>query len=187
MKSISRRQFLATTGKATIMIGGLYMLPGCRQNKGQIGDNSELIEKEVNVWVRLMSNDQVIIYTPAAEMGQGSMTSVPVILAEEMDADWSKVTILSSPVEAEIYGVGWYPGGTKNMVTAGSRTIRSFYQLMREAGAQIRSILIKNAAEKWQVDIQELTTQPGIVVHSKSNRKMSFGEIAEFGELRKFT
>ena len=181
MKSISRRQFLATTGKATIMIGGLYMLPGCRQNKGQIGDNSELIEKEVNVWVRLMSNDQVIIYTPAAEMGQGSMTSVPVILAEEMDADWSKVTILSSPVEAEIYGVGWYPGGTKNMVTAGSRTIRSFYQLMREAGAQIRSILIKNAAEKWQVDIQELTTQPGIVVHSKSNRKMSFGEIAEFG------
>ncbi len=127
-----------------------------------------------------MSDDRVIIYTPAAEMGQGSMTSVPVILAEEMDADWSKVTILSCPVEAEIYGVGWRPGGRKNMTTAGSRTIRSFYQPMREAGAQIRGALLQNAAEKWQVSIQELTTQQGIVVHAKSNRKMSFGEIAEF-------
>lgn len=182
MKSITRRQFLTTTGRATIMIGGFYFLPGCGQDNGQRPYNSELIEKEVNVWVRLMSDDQVIIYTPAAEMGQGSMTSVPVILAEEMDADWSKVNILSSPVEAEIYGVGWYPGGTKSMVTAGSRTIRSFYKVMREAGAQIRSVLLKNAAEKWKVDIQELTTQPGMVVHEKSTRKMSFGEIAEFGD-----
>jgi isoquinoline 1-oxidoreductase beta subunit len=180
-KGITRRKFLATTGGATILIGGLYLLPGCKQKNGQTSDDPELQEKEVNVWVRMTSDDQVIIYTPAAEMGQGSMTAVPVILAEEMDADWSKVTILSSPVEAEIYGVGWHPGGKKSMITAGSRTIRSFYQLMREAGAQIRSALLQNAAEKWQVNIQELTTKPGMVLHEKSNRKMNFGEIAEFG------
>jgi len=148
---ITRRKFLATTGGATIFVSGYYLLPITRQEDDHASDGKELIEKKVDVWVRLMSDDRVIIYTPAAEMGQGSMTSVPVILAEEMDADWSKVTILSSPVEAEIYGVGWRPGGRKNMTTAGSRTIRSFYQPMREAGAQIRGALLQNAAEKWQV------------------------------------
>jgi isoquinoline 1-oxidoreductase beta subunit len=180
-RGISRRQFIATTGGATILISGYYLLANTWLKDEQEPDGRGAIEKKIDVWVRLMYDDRVIIYTPAAEMGQGSMTSVPVILAEEMDADWSKVTILSSPVEAEIYGVGWYPGGKKNMITAGSRTIRSYYQPMRKVGAQIRRALLQNAAEKWQVPIQELTTQPGIVVHANSNRKMSFGEIAEFG------
>ena len=74
MNNFSRRQFITTTGKSTIMIGGFYLLPSCKQNNNQTSDNSELIEKQVNVWVRLMSDGQVIIYTPAAEMGQGSMT-----------------------------------------------------------------------------------------------------------------
>ena len=88
-KGINRRKFLATTGGATIMIGGFYLLPGCKQKNGPTSGDSKLLEKEISVWVRMTSDDQVIIYTPAAEMGQGSMTAVPVILAEEMDADWS--------------------------------------------------------------------------------------------------
>ncbi|NND04757.1 MAG: xanthine dehydrogenase family protein molybdopterin-binding subunit [Saprospiraceae bacterium] len=178
-RNMSRRHFLATTGGATIFIGGYCLLPGCTE-KG-IAEDKEAIKKEVNVWVKLTSSDQVIIYNPAAEMGQGSMTAVPLVLAEEMDADWSKVKILNSPVEAETYGVGWSPGGTKNMTTAGSRTIRSYYQLMRETGAQIRAGLLQNAAEKWQVNVEELTTKPGYVIHEISDRTMSFGEIAEFG------
>jgi isoquinoline 1-oxidoreductase beta subunit len=118
----SRRKFIATAGGATILVGGYFLLPGLLKKNGHDSDSRSL-EREVNVWVRLMWDDEVIIYTPAAEMGQGSMTSVPVILAEEMDADWSKVTVLNSPIEAEIYGVGWSPGGAKNMTTAGSRTI----------------------------------------------------------------
>ncbi|WP_221412735.1 xanthine dehydrogenase family protein molybdopterin-binding subunit [Fulvivirga lutimaris] len=178
-RGMSRRQFLATTGGATFFIGGYCLLPGCTTDSG--AEAKEVLKKEVNVWVKLASDNQVIIYTPAAEMGQGSMTSVPLILAEEMDADWSKVKILSSPVEAETYGVGWYPGGNKNMTTAGSRTIRSYYQLMRETGAQIRASLLQNAAEKWQVSVEELTTKPGFVIHEASDSSMSFGEIAEFG------
>lgn len=182
-RNMSRRQFLATTGGATIFIGGYCLLPGCTVEDNEEG--KETTTKEVNVWVKLTSDDQIIIYTPAAEMGQGSMTSVPLVLAEEMDADWSKVKILSSPVEAETYGVGWYPGGAKNMTTAGSRTIRSYYQLMRETGAQIRAGLLQNAAEKWQVSVEELTTKPGRVIHEASERSMSFGEIAEFGNFEK--
>ena len=181
-KGISRRQFLTATGGVTICISGFYVLPGLFNNDGKASLEGELIEKKVNVWVQLFSDDRVIIYTPAAEMGQGSMTSIPVILAEEMDADWSKVTILSCPVDAETYGVGWYPGGTKNMTTAGSRTVRSYYQVMRDAGALIRLALLQNAANNWQVNIGELTTQPGSVVHAGSNRKMTFGEIAQFGD-----
>ena len=180
-KGISRRQFLTAAGGVSLCISGYYLLPNMFNKNGKASPNGELIERKIDVWVRLMSDDQVIIYTPAAEMGQGSMTSVPVILAEEMDADWRKVTILSSPVDAEKYGVGWYRGGTKNMVTAGSRTVRSYYQPMREAGALIRKALLQNAAEKWQVNIDELTTQPGSVLHARSKCKMSFGEIAEFG------
>ena len=181
-KGISRRQFLTATGGVTLLVSGYYLLPSILDKNGKESPNKELIEKKIDVWVRLMSDNRVIIYTPAAEMGQGSMTSIPVILAEEMDADWSKVTILSSPVDAEVYGVGWYPGGKKNMTTAGSRTVRSYYQPMRETGAMIRHVLLQNAAEKWQVNINELTTQTGSVVHAESNRKMSFGEIAEFGK-----
>jgi isoquinoline 1-oxidoreductase beta subunit len=176
---ISRRNFLSSAGGATIFIGGSCLVPGFG-SKGTLEDK-KLVEKEVSVWVRISSDNRVIIYSPAAEMGQGSLTSVPVILAEELDADWNNVKILSSPVEAEVYGVGWYPGGARNMTTAGSRTIRSFYQLMREAGAQIKMGLLQNAAGHWKVDVQELTAQSGFVFHNGSSRKMSFGEIAEFG------
>lgn len=180
-KNISRRKFLLATGGATIFVSGYYLLPSIITKNGKITPDRELIEKKIDLWVRLISDGSVIIYAPAAEMGQGSMTAIPVLLAEEMDADWSKVTVVSSPVDAQKYGIGWYPGGTKSMITAGSRTVRSFYRPMREAGALIRQALLINAAEKWQVNSNELTTEPGLVIHKKSNRKMSFGEIAEFG------
>ncbi|MFY0687425.1 MAG: xanthine dehydrogenase family protein molybdopterin-binding subunit [Cyclobacteriaceae bacterium] len=175
--AISRRKFLITTGGATIFISGCFY----SSRTEQLSADSKLVEKQINIWVRILSDNTVVIYTPAAEMGQGSLTSVPMILADEMDADWSKVKILSSPVDAEKFGVGWYPGGTKNMTTAGSRTIRSYYQLMRETGAQIKGALLRNAANKWDVNFDELSTSSGSVIHSTSNRQMSYGEVAEFG------
>jgi len=182
--TITRRQFLTATGGVTLLVSGYYLLPAMTGKYDKKIQEGELVEKRVDVWVTIMSDDQVIIYTPAAEMGQGSMTSIPAILADEMDADWNKVSILNSPVDAEVYGVGWRPGGTKNMTTAGSRTVRSYYQPMREAGARIRKALLQNAAQKWQVDRSELTTQPGKVVHQKSNRQMTYGEIAQFGSFK---
>ncbi|MEP1448938.1 MAG: molybdopterin cofactor-binding domain-containing protein [Paraglaciecola sp.] len=178
---ISRRQFLATTGGVTIALFGACLFPGCTQQNAQMSGDVEWVEKEVGVWVRLLYDGQMIIYTPSAEMGQGSMTSVPLILAEEMDADWSQVRVLQSPVDAEVYGLGWSPGRDKHMTTAGSRSIRHYYQLMRETGAQIRMAIRQNAANKWQVHVSEVITQPGEVLHEKSNRKMSFAEVAKFG------
>ena len=177
-KAISRRKFLASTGGATIVIGGLYLFPGCsdRSAKGE-----DVIERQVSVWVRILSNGDTIIYSPAAEMGQGSKTSIPLILAEEMDADWHKVSVLFSPVDAKVYGLGWSPDSPKHLTTAGSRSVKSYYQLMRETGALIRTMLRNNAAEKWQVNPDEVSTEPGVVFHKRSNRQLTYGEIAEFG------
>jgi isoquinoline 1-oxidoreductase beta subunit len=116
----------------------------------------------------------------ATEMGQGSMTSLPLIIAEELDADWSKVRVVAAPPIDAIYG---NPGFGGMMYTAGSNAVRSYYQLLRTFGAQVRRVLLDNAANKLGVPVDELTTEPSIVVHAKSGRRLSYGEIAAFARV----
>ncbi|MDH3437554.1 MAG: molybdopterin-dependent oxidoreductase, partial [Betaproteobacteria bacterium] len=138
-------------------------------------------ENQIGAWVRIMPDNQITIVTPAAEMGQGSMTGVPIALAEELDADWDKVTLEMAPAEPEVYGyVSW--GGRKSMGIYGSRAVMMYFDQMRIAGAQVRKVLLDAAAEKWGVDSAELTTEPSVVVHKASGRHMSYGEIAAFAE-----
>jgi isoquinoline 1-oxidoreductase beta subunit len=138
-------------------------------------------ERPVGAWVRIKPDDQITIVTPAAEMGQGSMTGVPIALAEELDADWSKVTLEMAPAEPEIYGyVSW--GGRKSMGIYGSRAVMMYFDQMRIAGAQVRRVLLDAAAGKWSVDRAELRTEPSVVVHEASGRRMRYGEIASFAQ-----
>ena len=116
----------------------------------------------------------------ATEMGQGSMTSLPLIIAEELDADWAKVRIVPAPPLDNIYG---NPGFGGMMYTAGSNAVTSYYRPLRIVGAQVRRVLLDNAARKWGVPVEELTTEPSVVVHAKSGRKLSYGEIAAFAEV----
>jgi isoquinoline 1-oxidoreductase beta subunit len=135
----------------------------------------------IGAWVRITPDDLITIITPAAEMGQGSMTGVPVALAEELDADWSKVTLEMAPAEPEIYGyVG--RGGRRSMGIYGSRAVMSYFTQMRMAGAQARKVLIDAAAGKWGVDAGTLSTEPSTVVHGASGRRLSYGDIAAFAE-----
>ena len=113
-------------------------------------------------------------------MGQGSMTSLPLIFAEEMDADWSRVKVEFSPQETEIYGSeGWVPG-SKLMFTVGSRTTNSYYPVMRKAGAQARYVLIHSTAKYWEVPEEEITTSKSFLIHEKSGKKISYGDIVPF-------
>ena len=138
-------------------------------------------EHPIGAWVRITPEDQITIVTPAAEMGQGSMTGVPIALAEELDADWSKVTLEMAPAEPEIYGyVSW--GGRKSMGIYGSRAVMMYFEQMRIAGAQVRKVLLDAAADKWGVDSAALTTGPSVVIHNASGRRMSYGEIAAFAQ-----
>jgi isoquinoline 1-oxidoreductase subunit beta len=133
----------------------------------------------VSPWVTISTDDTVAIMSPAAEMGQGSLTSLPLILAEELDADWSKARIIVAPPNDELY---------KNpafgfMYTAGSNAVTAYFKDLRRFGAQVRKVLLANAARHWNVPVEELTTEPNVVVHAKSGRRLTYGEIAAFAEV----
>jgi isoquinoline 1-oxidoreductase beta subunit len=173
---ISRRGFLGGTAGLTFAVAfgakGLSLISEAQ---------AKAAGHEVGAWVRITPDNLITIITPAAEMGQGSMTSVPVVLAEELDADWDKVTLEMAPAEPEIYG--YTRRGRKSMGTYASLAVRSYYNQMRVVGAQVRKVLLQAAAREWGVNPVELTTEPSVVVHAASNRRMSYGEIAAFAEL----
>src|SRR5215203_6385475 len=171
--SISRRQVM--TGAAglsfAIALGGTARAASpAAQSTG----------KALSPWVSIAPDGTISIMSPATEMGQGSMTSLPRIIAEELDADWSLVRIVPAPPLDKIYG---NPGFAGMMYTAGSNAVTSYYMPLRTAGAQVRRVLIDNAARKWGVPVEEVTTEPNTVVHAKSGRKLSYGDIAAFAEV----
>ncbi|HWI14602.1 MAG TPA: molybdopterin cofactor-binding domain-containing protein, partial [Burkholderiales bacterium] len=134
----------------------------------------------VNQYVTLTNDGTVYIMSPAAEMGQGSLTSLPRIVADEMDADWAKVVIVPAPPNNKLYGNPAF-GGLQ--YTAGSATVRGYFNTLRQFGAQVRYVLVDNAARHWNVPMSELTTVPGVVLHQKSGRRLTYGEIAAFAQV----
>jgi isoquinoline 1-oxidoreductase beta subunit len=141
---------------------------------------NERAGKALSPWVSIAPDGTITIMSAAAEMGQGSMTSLPLIIAEELDADWSRVRVVPAPPIDAIYG---NPGFGGMMYTAGSNAVRSYYAPLRMFGAQVRRVLIDNAAKHWAVPAAELTTEPSAVVHAKSGRRLGYGEIAAFAEV----
>jgi len=174
---ISRRSFLGGAAGLTFVVSfgpdGGWLLSAAQ---------AETAAHSIGAWVRIAPDDSITIITPAAEMGQGSMTGVPVALAEELDADWSKVTLEMAPAEPDIYG---YAGrdGSKSMRIVGSRAVMSYFEPMRFAGAQVRKVLIQAAAKEWGVNADTLVTEPNVVVDPTTGRRLSYGEIAEFAEV----
>jgi isoquinoline 1-oxidoreductase beta subunit len=173
---ISRRGMLAGLGGMSFCLAlgvdGLRLVASAVAATG---------DAQITPWVRIAPDGVVTILTPGAEMGQGSMTSLPLILAEEMDADWSKVVLEWAPSTPEIYG--YNNRGVKSMSISGSRAVQMYFPDLRIAGAQVRKVLLKNAAEKWGVDAATLKTEPGFVVDPASGKKLSYGEIAAFGKV----
>lgn len=173
--TIGRRGFLKGAGGLTFAVAlganGFSLLGPAQASTGQ----------QITAWVRISPDDKVTILTPGAEMGQGSMTSVPAILADEMDADWSKVTLEWAPADADTYG--YEHGGRRAMAIVGSRAVMLYYNDMRIAGAQVRKVLLANAAQKWTVPVSELRTEPNVVIHAPSGRRLTYGEIAAFAQV----
>ncbi len=183
LKSQTRRQFLKSSSSVALFIGVSGILPQLVSCKNRKKLQETINKQRLTAWVELAEDGHVTIYNPAAEMGQGSMTSLPVLFAEEMDADWSLVKVAFSPQESAIYGSdGWGPNG-KVMLSAGSRITFGYYSIMRKAGAQARYILLYSVAKKWNVPITELSTENGIVIHEKENKSIGYGAIVPFLEI----
>src|SRR5215212_10201074 len=116
------------------------------------------------VFLRIENNDIVTIIVSRSEMGQGVRTSFPMIVAEELDADWSKVRI-EQAVADDKYG---------RQNTFGSRSIVSMWDILRQTGATARAMLIAAAAQTWGVDQQDLATENGTVLHRPTNRRLTY-------------
>jgi isoquinoline 1-oxidoreductase beta subunit len=172
--SINRRQ---------VMIGaaGLTFALALRgEARGSAMPAATISGKAVSPWVSIGADGTISIMSPATEMGQGTFTSLPRVLAEELDADWDKVRVVAAPPVEQIYGNPGYGG---MMYTAGSNAVTSYFTPMRTFGAQVRRVLLDNAARKLGVPLDELTTEPSVVVHARTGRRLSYGEIAAFAEI----
>src|SRR5262249_7952675 len=155
-RDISRRGVIAGLGGMAFCIAvgndGVRLMSQAQANA--------LANAPINPWVRIAADGGITILSAGAEMGQGSMTSLPLIVAEEMDADWSKVAIEWTPADAKVYGYK-APFGTENLMwIVGSRAVQLYFTQLRMAGAQVRKVLIANAAQKWGVDAATLKTEP---------------------------
>src|SRR5229473_1275538 len=177
----SRRQVLS---RRQVMIGaaGLTFAVALGANRRAAGAAlaGERGGKALSPWVSIATDGTITIMSPATEMGQGSMTSLPLIVAEELDADWSKVRVVPAPPIDAIFG---NPGFQGMMYTAGSNAVTSYYRPLRVFGAQVRRVLMENAGKKLGVPLEELSTEPSVVVHAKSGRKLSYGDIAAIAEI----
>src|SRR5947208_11850081 len=176
-RKISRRGLLAGLGGMTFSLAlvndGVRLMSQAQANA--------LANAPVTPWVRIAPDGRITILSAGAEMGQGSMTSLPLIVAEEMDADWSQVAIEWTPADAKVYGYK-DPFGTENLMwIVGSRAVQLYFTQLRMAGAQVRKVLIANAAQRWGVDPATLRTEPSVVINPANGTRLGYGEIAAFG------
>jgi isoquinoline 1-oxidoreductase subunit beta len=162
----SRRKFLKTSAAIG---GGLtvgFHVPSALAAAGE--------GAEINAWVVVKPNDQVIIRYARAEMGQGSMTSAPMLVAEELEVDWKNVTVEYALASQNVKRKrAW-----GDMAAVGSRTIRNSQEYLRKGGATAREMLVAAAAAKWKVPPNECTASNGTITHSISKRKTSYGKVA---------
>ncbi|MFZ5476932.1 MAG: molybdopterin cofactor-binding domain-containing protein [Myxococcota bacterium] len=135
-----------------------------------------------NAWVRIAPNGVVTIRVPSAEMGQGVTTSMPMLLAEELDCDWKVVHAESAPAHKE-YGRDMGFMGITMQVTGGSFSVRAYWQALAEAGAATRAMLVEEAAARWGVDPATCTTEKGEVVCGE--KRVGYGALAEGAAKRK--
>jgi len=171
LRKLDRREFLSLTGR----VGGLFVLGTSLTACAADIATKELTKAklpaegvDLGVFVNINPKGDVDIICHRAEMGQGILTSVPQIIAEELGADWGRVNAVLGKADAR-YG---------NQSTGGSASIRLFIKHIREVGAVARDMLESAAAGVWSVEKNSVNAEKHEIVHSKTGRKLSFGELA---------
>src|SRR5215469_12456414 len=161
-----RREFLKTAAA-----GGAVLLVGFPLPARAADDPAQAQEKPpvnpFNAWVKISPDDKVTLVLGKSEMGQGVMTSLPMILAEELCVDWKQVSVEQATTNPKIYDLG----------TGGSGSVSDSWLPLRQAGAAAREMLILAAAKKWEVTPDTCKAQNGYVVHGHPERSFRYGEL----------
>ena len=158
-----RRGFLRSGAAA---LGGL--LVGFHLSEGASAE-AAATDQKLNAWVYVGTDDSVTLFIHKSEMGQGTVTSLSMLLAEELECDWKKIKPEFPGID-RAYGV---------QMVVGSGSIRSSWTTLRQAGAQARTMLVQAAAQKWGVDASQCRAENNAVINSATNARLSFGELAE--------
>ena len=168
--TLSRRRFIVTTAAAG---GGLAL--GMRLPLGPgAAEAQTATDTEVNAWVVVKPDDTCVIRIARSEMGQGTLTGLAQLVAEELECDWKKVTTESitagqNLARKRVWG---------EMGTGGSRGIRTSHDYVRRGGAAARLMLLQAAAEQWSVPVGEVSVADGVITHAGSGRRTSYGKVA---------
>src|SRR3984885_2295412 len=177
--NLTRRHFIltATSAAGGLMIG-IGAAPAIAEAAAVVAqpwnEDNAYAANEIDAWIAIDPDDSILIRYQRSEMGQGSMTALPMIITEELHCDWSKVRIeYASPNrnirENKVYG---------DMFSNGSRSVRASQKKMQQVGASARERLIAAAATRWNVPAPECTAASSVVTHKPSGRTLRFGELA---------
>src|SRR3954452_8062870 len=170
MPTINRRSFVAGTAA---LGGGLAL--GFELPFGGSSASAQVAGPEVNAWVVVRPDETVVIRIARSEMGQGTLTGLAQLCAEELECDWSKVTYeFPTPGQNVARKRVW-----GDFFTAGSRGIRESNEFVRKGGAAARMMLVQAAAGQWNVPAAECTVANGVITHKGSNRSISYGKVAD--------
>src|SRR5215831_12008501 len=167
---LNRRIFLKVSAAGGAMVVGGY-LPGLRET----GTAEAAGSFEPNIWLKIGADDNVVIKLTQLEMGQGVMTSMPMLVAEELDVDWNKIKTEWVPADPK-YGNPNFGGA---QLTAGSNSVRGMWKILREAGATAHTMLITAAAQTWGVAENTCSTEKGEVIHKASGRRLRYGSLVD--------
>ena len=160
---LNRRAFLVTASAGALSVG--WRLPAAAQGAGG---------HAVGIWAVINPDDSTIIRIARSEMGQGTMTGLAQLVADELDADWSKVRAeYVAPEANQASKRAW-----GDMSTGGSRGIRASVEYVRQGGAAARAMLIQAAAARWNVPVADCTTADSVVTHAPTGRTLRYGELA---------
>jgi isoquinoline 1-oxidoreductase beta subunit len=168
--TMGRRSFLK---KAAFAGGGLVLIFNLDARVARAAE-SDAVESHpdstvLNSFVRIAPNNTVTLYSKGPEIGQGIKTAFGLIIAEELDADWSTVTVEQAPVNPKVYG---------SQSAGGSTSIPRAWDQLRQAGATARVMLVAAAAKQWNVPVTECSASASVVTHKASGRKLSYGALA---------
>ncbi|MBS0419712.1 MAG: xanthine dehydrogenase family protein molybdopterin-binding subunit [Proteobacteria bacterium] len=165
MTTLSRRSFIGTS----VAMGGALLLQVVlpRSSEGKQATDGTL-----NAYIKVGADDRVTVVMPKVEMGQGTYTSLPMLVAEELEVPLDRIDVVAAPADPKVYG---FDG---DQSTGGSTTIRLCFIPLRKAGAAARMMLIGAAAQRWRVAPDTCHAEQGQVVHSASGRHLRYGEIA---------
>ena len=164
--NVSRRFFLkaGTAAAVVLAMGGIRLEAYAKE------DSTDVFAG----WVEIRPDNSVHILFPSTEMGQGSETGLPQILADELDADWAKVSIHQLNEDDRRFG---NPAFGRVLYTAGSSAVYGYFEVLRQAGAHLRDMMRQRVANEWGVDVESLTTAKNFVTHASSGRSISYGEV----------